>query len=167
MTAEQVKEYCQVCSGPKTHKAGADQQPFFSSDPIIREQTRARDVEWADRRSRAIAELEGNDSPPVVSTPKNPSSSTFNVEKSAGRSETPRKSKPGVITRIIEVLRAASKKSPVTREEILKDLVRSFPDREERAMRSTVGSQVPSALKTEKGLIVQTDGNGGYWLPKE
>lgn len=75
--------------------------------------------------------------------------------------------KPGVITRIIELLRGASKKKPITKDAILEDLVKTFPDRESKAMRNTISSQIPSCLKTEKDLTCKTDGKGGWWLPKE
>lgn len=74
--------------------------------------------------------------------------------------------KPGVIAAIVRELTAASKKKPATKEAVLAVLVSEFPERGEKAMRSTISSQVPSGLKTEKGLIVQTDGKGGWWLPK-
>lgn len=75
--------------------------------------------------------------------------------------------KPGVVARIVEILRAASKKKPVTKEEVLKRLVEAFPERSPQAMKSTVASQIPSCLRIEKGLIVETDKKGGFWLPPE
>lgn len=72
--------------------------------------------------------------------------------------------KPGVITAIIRCLREANEKSPTTKDAILKELVELFPDRAPAAMKSTISSQVPSGLKTEKNLRCQTNGNGGWWL---
>ena len=72
--------------------------------------------------------------------------------------------KPGIITRIIEVLRSASKKKPVTKEQILEELKKSFPERDAKAMKNTIGSQIPSGLLTEKNLKVSKDDKGGYWL---
>jgi len=74
---------------------------------------------------------------------------------------------PGVIQTIIKCLREASKKKPISKDKILAKLVKAFPDREEKAMKSTISSQIPSGLKTEKGLEVKTDGEGGFWLPAE
>lgn len=80
----------------------------------------------------------------------------------------PKKAKgPGVIQTIIQVLRTGSKKAPLSRDAILDRLVPVFPERERASMRGTVSSQVPSALLAEKGIVVSTDGKGGYWLPKE
>lgn len=71
--------------------------------------------------------------------------------------------KPGVIATMIECLRAANSKKPTTKDAILKILVKKFPDREERAMKSTLNSQIPSGLKAEKNLIVKSN-DKGYWL---
>ena len=72
----------------------------------------------------------------------------------------------GVVQSIIDALKSASKKKPITRDAILKILVKKFPDREASAMKKTISSQVPGALKTEKGIVVSTDGKGGYWISK-
>jgi hypothetical protein len=71
--------------------------------------------------------------------------------------------KPGVVAKIVEVLKAASAKKPVTKDDILKVLVKEFPDRDPRAMKSTISSQVPSCLKTEKGLVCKSNAKG-WWL---
>ena len=76
----------------------------------------------------------------------------------------PAQKKPGVITRIIELLRDATKKKPITKEEVLADLVKKFPEREAQGMKNTIGSQIPSGLRTEKKLICQTNGKSGWWL---
>lgn len=72
--------------------------------------------------------------------------------------------KVGVIATIIECLKDGSAKSPVTKEEILAKLVKRFKERDAKSMMSTVHSQVPSGLKSEKGLIVKSN-DQGYWLP--
>jgi hypothetical protein len=85
-------------------------------------------------------------------------------EKSSG------KEKPfvkvGVIQTIIDCLKKASSKNPVTKEDILEVLKEKFPDRVESAMKSTVSSQIPSGLRAEKGFEVQKN-DKGYWLPKD
>lgn len=80
----------------------------------------------------------------------------------SGRTTTAKK--PGVIARIVTLLRDASPTKPITKEQILADLVETFPDRKRDAMKSTIGSQIPCGLKTEKNLDVQSDDDGGYWL---
>lgn len=72
----------------------------------------------------------------------------------------------GVIATIIEELRKASAKKPTTKEKILAVLVKKFPDRDPKAMKSTVSSQIPSGLRTEKGLVVQSN-DKGIWLDPE
>jgi hypothetical protein len=78
--------------------------------------------------------------------------------------------KPGVIQTILECLRAASKTKPVTKDEIHKRLVKSFPDRKPDALKSTLSSQVPSGLRTEKNIEVtrveMKGGKVGYYLDK-
>jgi hypothetical protein len=80
---------------------------------------------------------------------------------------TPSEKRPGVISCMIEMLRAADSKNPVTKAEILAELCTRFPERTESAMKSTLNMQVPSGLRTEKGLEVSsasTDNGKGYWL---
>lgn len=77
--------------------------------------------------------------------------------------------KPGVIATIIEQLKKGNKADPVTKDEILKVCVKRFPERQEAAMKSTINSQIPSGLKTEKNLEVKVvelkEGKKGYYLP--
>ncbi len=94
--------------------------------------------------------------PTAVAAP--PDAGPTTVRPAAGK-------KPGVVAKIVEILRAASKKNPVTKEEVLKQLVAAFPERSPQAMKSTVASQIPSCLRIEKKLIVETDKKGGFWLP--
>jgi hypothetical protein len=70
---------------------------------------------------------------------------------------------PGVGDTIVEVLKKASSKSPVTKEDILKTCVKRFPDRKPEAMKSTISSQVPTGLRIERKLEVKKNDNG-YWL---
>lgn len=74
---------------------------------------------------------------------------------------------PGVIATIVTALREASKAKPATKESILEILKSKRPDKDPDGMGRTINSQIPACLKIEKGLIVKTDGKGGFWLPKE
>lgn len=85
------------------------------------------------------------------------------AEEKAKLPEDQRPSRPGVITRIIELLSKATEKKPITKAEILADLKVQFPDRAENAMKSTISSQVPSGLKVEKKIIVHKKGDG-FWI---
>lgn len=73
---------------------------------------------------------------------------------------------PGVITSIIEVLSKATETKPVTKEDLLAQLVKRFPDRTPEAMTRTITCQVPSRLLKEKGIKVQSndDKSRGYWI---
>lgn len=72
----------------------------------------------------------------------------------------------GVIATIVDCLKGASKKNPVSKEDIHKTLCKKFPDRSEESMLSTIRTQVPGKLKSDRELVVSTNGEGGYWLPK-
>lgn len=71
--------------------------------------------------------------------------------------------RPGVIATIIELLKNATSKKPVTKDAMLKTLTKRFPDRGEDKMKATLSMQVPAGLRTEKGLEVSKNENG-YWL---
>jgi hypothetical protein len=88
-------------------------------------------------------------------------------DKTPAKKQASSDKKPGVIACMIEMLRAADADNPVTKATMLKVLVERFPDRTETAMKSTLNMQVPSGLRTEKGLevsITATDDGKGYWL---
>ncbi len=74
-----------------------------------------------------------------------------------------RKKPNGVIATIVNTLRKATEKRPVTKERILEVLVKKFPDRSPLKMMSTVSSQVPSGLRVGKSLEVHKN-DKGYWL---
>ena len=95
-----------------------------------------------------------------------PEKSDKSAAKGDKKEAAPTAKKPGVIKTIIECLKGASAKHPITKDQIVVRLVKEFPERAEAAMRSTVNAQVPTGLKAEKDLVVQRDPEGkGYWLP--
>ncbi|QEG39389.1 hypothetical protein [Roseimaritima ulvae] len=73
---------------------------------------------------------------------------------------------PGVIASIIEVLTKATKTKPVTKEQLLAQLVKRFPERTPEAMTRTINCQVPSRLLSDKGIKVQSTDKApkGYWI---
>jgi len=72
-------------------------------------------------------------------------------EAKAGEKAREKKNKgPGVIATIISLL----ENGPITKEDMLKKLVAAFPDREEKAMKSTLNIQVPGRLTKDKELDV-------------
>lgn len=75
----------------------------------------------------------------------------------------PGTAKPGVIAAMIRILKSATEVMPVTKEEVLKQLVELFPERDRKAMASTISSQIPSGLKKEKNIDVQRN-TEGYWI---
>jgi len=78
------------------------------------------------------------------------------------------KGKPGVIQSILETIR---EKGPVTKEQILEELTRRFPDRNTKSMRSTIQVQIggkkrPLRLEREKGVTLLVE-DGKYSLSEE
>lgn len=82
------------------------------------------------------------------------------------KSAAPKTKGPGVVASIIEVLSKATKTKPVTKEALLKQLVKRFPDRTPEAMTRTINCQLPSRLIKEKGLKIQSNDKNprGYWI---
>ena len=83
--------------------------------------------------------------------------------KAAKAAKVPTERKPGVISTILDILKAASEKAPVKKEDIVAKLAATFPDRDEDGMRKTVNVQVPTRLGSDKGVTVQKNENG-YWV---
>ena len=68
--------------------------------------------------------------------------------------------KVGVIATIVDCI----SKQPITKENILKILVKTFPDRLEEAMKKTINVQVPNRIKKEKNdSLTKNDKNEWYF----
>jgi hypothetical protein len=105
---------------------------------------------------------------PAGKTGKNEKAQAKNEKSAKKAAPVPRAGrykKDGVIGTIINTLLGASKKKPVTKDQVVKILVKKFAKdgRTEAALRSTVNSQIPSGLRVEKNVEVQKNENG-YWL---
>lgn len=81
----------------------------------------------------------------------------------AKKAKEPKPKKVGIIATIIEVLNAASEKSPVTKQGILDVLSERFPERKPESMLRTVSVQVPTRLRVDKEIIVSKS-KDGYWI---
>ena len=85
-------------------------------------------------------------------------------EKSTTKKEAVAKG-PGVLSVIQELIVGATKAKPVTKEQIVTELVARFPDRNADSMKNTVNIQVPSRMAKEKSLnIVKHE--GGFYVEK-
>lgn len=89
---------------------------------------------------------------------KGKKSGTGVKEKKTGRPP----SGTGVIAEITTMLKKASAKKPVTKEQIHEHLIEKFPDRSPDSMMSTINIQVPNRLKREKGLNIVKNDKGYY-----
>lgn len=65
--------------------------------------------------------------------------------------------KVGVIATIIKIIGGGK---PVSKKQILARLVKAFPDRGEQAMSRTINCQLPSRLRSEKGLKIEKSEKG-------
>jgi len=76
--------------------------------------------------------------------------------------------KPGVMANIEEQVRGATKKNPISKEDILKVLVQRFPERKADAMRNSVATLLPTDLRKVKGLNVVAVGRNPtrYYIAK-
>lgn len=95
-----------------------------------------------------------------VSKDKKTTKTTKTVDKAAKKSKTTTK-KIGICDTVIEVL---SKGKAVSKEHILKVLVKRFPDRAEESMKRTVSMLVPSKLRSLKNIEVVKDKKGKYLI---
>lgn len=70
---------------------------------------------------------------------------------------------PGVIGTIIELLQKADENKPVSKDQILKELSKRFPDRDADGMKKTINIQLPTRIRKDKGFEVLKNENG-YWI---
>lgn len=70
---------------------------------------------------------------------------------------------PGVISTIQELLTGSGKKG-ITKNEILDELVKRFPDREKDAMEKTINVQLPGRMSKEKGLNIKKSEEGRFFI---
>ena len=90
-----------------------------------------------------------------TTTKANKGKATAKTAKKA-TSKKEKRSNPGVIATIKEILESASKKTPIAKDKILARLVKKFADREEDQMARTLSTQL-SRLEASKN-------ENGYWL---
>ena len=70
---------------------------------------------------------------------------------------------PGVIATLLEIMKASSKKEPVTKEQMLEKLIAKFPERNADSMKATINVQIPSRLAKEKNITI-VKGDKGYFV---
>lgn len=77
--------------------------------------------------------------------------------KKEGEKKAPKQSGPGVIATIVACIEGAGKKG-ITKDEILAVLVKTFPEKEEKSMKSTINVQVPTRISKERFKLESKDG---------
>jgi hypothetical protein len=96
---------------------------------------------------------------------KSKTSSRSKSSKTKTKTEPAKKKAPrtGVIHTIIAALTKATEKKPVTKEQILSQLVKAFPDRKEASMAATISVQVPGKINREREGVTVHKSDKGYW----
>lgn len=77
--------------------------------------------------------------------------------KKEGEKKAPKQSGHGVIATIVACIEGAGKKG-ITKDEILAVLVKTFPEKEEKSMKSTINVQVPARISKERFKLESKDG---------
>lgn len=78
--------------------------------------------------------------------------------KAKEKKAAPKKDKgPGVIQTIADLI---VEKGPITKEKILKELSKKFPDRDPEAMMKTINVQLPNRMNSERGMKITLTEDG-------
>ena len=85
------------------------------------------------------------------------------TDKKAGKAGKSGEKKPGVIAKIAQFIEESGKKG-IGKDEILAKLVCEFPERDSKAMKSTINVQIPARISKEKFPIAKTE--DGRWFKK-
>lgn len=92
-------------------------------------------------------------------------------EKPAKKTKTAKKEGPkkatgkngkGVIGTIRAMLEKTSKKKPISKAEIVEELIEQFPDRNQKSMKNTVNVQVPGRVSKEAFEVKKTEDGKFY-----
>lgn len=95
-----------------------------------------------------------------------------NDKKSEPKKEAPAKKRgsatpgkgPGVLAAIQEIVTAATAKEPAKKDAILAELVKRFPDRDEKSMKNTINVQLPARMAKEKNLNIKGSAADGFYV---
>ena len=106
------------------------------------------------REEKAAAELEEEEDEEVADIKDDSDEAEEDEEEGAEEEEeeeikTQPQKKSGVIASIAEMIEKAGEKG-ITKEEILTNLVKRFPERQEKSMKNTINVQVPNRIDREK-----------------
>lgn len=82
------------------------------------------------------------------------------ANKAPTKEKTNKQKRPGVIASIVEAIENAGEKG-ISKESILKILVKKFPDRQEKSMKNTINIQVPNRISKERFKVERLK-NGNY-----
>ena len=75
--------------------------------------------------------------------------------------------KPGVIDSIVEFLSTATEQKPISKPTIVQMVKKRFPKKEVEKIESTVGQNVPTKLRTNRGLDIRKNEKGYYLAPSK
>lgn len=74
------------------------------------------------------------------------------------------KQSTGIIATITDIVSKATKAKPVTKDQIVKALVKKFPHKNKASMANTVKVQVTTRLRKDKGLNVVKTEDGAFYV---
>ena len=143
VTVEQLKGVCAELN----KKLGLDPEIKVTSDSkkddleaAIKEAVKL--VEKGDKLSKATMEVltELNCVPKALAEKPKPD-----------KKEKAEKKGPGVIETIAQLV---IEKGPITKDKILKELSKKFPDRDPEAMMKTINVQLPNRMNKERGMCI-------------
>ena len=71
--------------------------------------------------------------------------------------------KPGIIQALVEFLCNASEDDPINKPDLVKRVQDRFPTKSEKAVMASIDSQIPTRLRSVRGIVVSSN-KQGYWI---
>lgn len=152
---------------PKKAPKASKKKPAPKDEEEDEEDEEEEDEE-SEEEEEAAPKAKGKKSKEPVTVPKKaPKAKVEETAKAKTKSKKAEVAKgPGVIATIVKIVEGATKTKPLTREDIFAKLVDAFPDRDAESMMATVKTQVPSRLTKDKGMTLEKNDKGAYWVVK-
>lgn len=71
--------------------------------------------------------------------------------------------KPGIIQALVEFLCNASEDNPINKPDLVQLVQNRFPTKLEKAVMASIDSQIPTRLRSVRGIVVSSN-KQGYWI---
>ena len=152
---EQTTEQLVEESDYKALKAMVAEYPEFKGIDIAL--FPAKKVEELRKRMLKVLAKAAEKEPEAAAPTKEEKSAAKKDAPAKKEKKAPKQSGPGVIATIVACIEGAGKKG-ITKDEILAVLVKTFPEKEEKSMKSTINVQVPARISKERFKVENKDG---------